>query len=603
MVDNLNFGVVGNCRTAALISETGSIEWLCLPLFDSPSVFAKLLDVNRGGYFSVVPVTKHEITQEYLKNTNILCTRFDCSDGVFEIHDFMPRYKTDNPGERYSPPDLIRYFKHISGKPKFVVHYFPMLEYAQYETKSYFDNGYIKSNTTNGTYDSIYLYSDFDKSKIIDREPICLEEDNYCLLSYNQKLLEQSTERAYLKLKRTEVYWLDWMQRTTTFLKYNKEIGRSALVLKLLSFYKTGAVLAALTTSLPEVIGEGRNWDYRFCWIRDASMVVKVMKQLGHNSISRRYLNFIIDRMPDKDEKMQIMYGINGEKALKEYELPYLDGYMGSKPVRVGNAAYEQKQNDIYGILLDVIYQHFKIYETSLEHSEELWTIVRNVIKVVERNWQLPDKGIWEFRNELKHFTFSKVLCWTAVDRALKIASLLGQDKYVREWEGLREQIKQDIWEKAWSEKKKAFTQAYDSEELDSSLLLIESYGFVEASNPRYISTVNAIQNELENNGLMYRYKNKDDFGIPKSAFIVCSFWLINALYKLGRKQEAKVRFEELLSHSNHLGLFSEDIDFKSKRLLGNFPQAYSHLALIETAIILTSGEKPEDENFLDLIH
>ncbi|MBN1927575.1 MAG: glycoside hydrolase family 15 protein, partial [Prolixibacteraceae bacterium] len=557
-MDNLNYGIVGNCRSAALISETGSIDWLCLPQFDSPSVFAKLLDEKKGGYFTVEPENILSLSQKYLKNTNILCTRYECDGGVFEVHDFMPRYKTNIPNNRYSPPDLIRYFKHLSGRPSFRIHYKPMLEYAHHETISYCDDGYIKSKTTNGIYDSVYLYTDFDKNKLLNGDLLYLVEDNFCLLSYNQKLLKQTTERAYLKLKRTEVYWLDWMQRTTSYPEYNDAISRSALVLKLLSFDKTGAVLAALTTSLPETIGEVRNWDYRFCWIRDASMVVKVMKQLGHNTISRRYLNFIIDRMPDKDEKMQIMYGINGEKELVEYELPHLDGYMGSKPVRIGNAAYEQKQNDIYGILLDVIYQHFKIYETSLEHSEELWTIVRNVVKIVDNNWHSPDKGIWEFRNELKHFTFSKVLCWTAADRAVKIALLLNQNKYVDEWIELREKIRDDIMEKAWSEKKMAFTQAYGTDELDSSVLLIESYGFINAMDPKYISTVKAIQSELENNGLMYRYKNRDDFGLPKSAFVVCSFWLINALCKIGEIEEARMKFNQLLAYANHLGLFSE---------------------------------------------
>jgi len=375
------------------------------------------------------------------------------------------------------------------------------------------------------------------------------------------------------------------------------------LVLKLLSYDKTGAVLAAATTSLPETIGEVRNWDYRFCWIRDASMVVKIMKKLGHNSISRRYLNFIIDIMPDKDEKIQIMYGINGEKKLTEYELEHFSGYKGSRPVRIGNAAYKQKQNDIYGILLDVIFEHFRIHRTSLMHSEELWTIVRNVVKIVKRNWQKPDKGIWEMRSEDKHFTFSKVLCWTAIDRALRIAIMLNQKQYIKPWIKLRNQISDDIMQKAWSEKKQAFTQAYETEELDSAVLLMESYGFIAGTDPKYISTVEAIQRELEYNGLMYRYKNNDDFGKPKSAFTICSFWLINALIKIGRKEEAEIKFNELLSYSNHLGLFSEDIDFDTKRLLGNFPQAYSHLALIETVINLTQGEKTEEELMLEFFH
>ncbi|MFA9388864.1 MAG: glycoside hydrolase family 15 protein [Prolixibacteraceae bacterium] len=602
-MNNLNYGIIGNCRSGALVSETGSIDWLCLPQFDSSSVFAKILDKNKGGNFTIVPANEHKTEQYYVKNTNILCTRFVCSDGTFEVLDFMPRYKVDGSNSRYSPPDLIRYFKLISGQPQFSIHYDPRLEYAQHETNNNIETEYIKSKTNIGTYDSLYLYTEFDKTLLLNQGIITLTADNFCLISYHQKLLKQTTERAYLKLQRTKVYWLNWIQRTTSYTNYQEMINRSALALKLLSYQKSGAVLAALTTSLPESIGEVRNWDYRFCWVRDASMVVKVMKHLGHNSISRRYLNFIIDVMPDKDEKMQIMYGINGEKNLLEQELLHLEGYEGSAPVRIGNAAYQQKQNDIYGILLDVIYQHFRIHDTSLEHSEELWTIVRNVVKIVERNWELPDKGIWEMRNENKHFTFSKVLCWTAIDRALRIAALLNQKKYVNEWMSLRTQIHEDIMEKAWSDKKQCFTQAYGSEDLDSSVLLMESYGFIEGMDPKYISTVDAIQKELEYKGLMFRYKNNDDFGTPKSAFTICSFWLINALIKTGRIDEARVKFDTLLSYSNHLGLFSEDIDFDTKRLLGNFPQAYSHLALIETAINLSQGKKTDEEKLLESIH
>lgn len=602
-MNNLNYGIVGNCKTGALVSKNGSVDWLCLPNFDSPSVFAKILDENIGGSFEIIAENLINSKQEYLKNTNILRTRFNCNDGIFDILDFMPRYVSDNIKERYSPPDLIRYFKVVSGQPKFKIIYDPKLEYGKHKTITQVENDYIKSYTSKGVYDSMYFYSGIDLKKIIKGESITLSDDNFCLISYHQKLLKQTTERAYLKLQRTEVYWLNWSQRTTQYTKYNDQVIRSALALKLLSYQKSGAVLAALTTSLPETIGEVRNWDYRFCWIRDASMVVKIMKKLGHNSISRRYLNFIIDIMPDKDEKIQIMYGINGEKKLTEHELDHFSGYKGSKPVRIGNAAYKQKQNDIYGILLDVIFEHFRIHRTSLMHSEELWTIVRNVVKIVKRNWQKPDKGIWEMRSEDKHFTFSKVLCWTAIDRALRIAIMLNQEQHIKPWIKLRKQISDDIMQKAWSEKKQAFTQAYESEELDSAVLLMESYGFIAGNDPKYISTVVAIQNELEYKGLMYRYKNNDDFGKPKSAFTICSFWLINALIKIGRKEEAEKKFNELLSYSNHLGLFSEDIDFETKRLLGNFPQAYSHLALIETVINLTQGEKTEEELMLEFFH
>lgn len=598
-MNNLNYGVIGNCKSAALISESGSMDWCCLPEFDSTSVFAKLLDKNIGGSFEILVDGNYMITQSYIHKTNILVTKFIHGDDQFEVVDFMPRYKSEEKGY-YSPPDVIRYIKLVSGKPVFKVKYDPKLEYAEYETKTIIRREYIKSYTKEGNYNSVYLYTNLNYEDVVSSVEIELKEDAYFLLSYNQKILEQNVERAYLKLERTKVYWLNWSERTKKFKKYNDEILRSALVLKLLSYDKTGAVLAAITTSLPETIGEIRNWDYRFCWIRDASMVIKIMTNLGHENIARRYLKFIIDLIPEKDEKIQIMYGINREKDLSEKNLGHLSGYENSAPVRIGNAAFEQKQNDIYGILVDVIYQQFSLYDVSLQNSEELWTIIRSIVKIVKDNWDKPDRGIWEIRTEQKHFTFSKVLCWVAIDRSLKIARLINKAEYANEWNALSQAIKEDILEKAWNPAVGAFTQSYDSSDLDASTLLLESYGFIDAKDPRYISTVHATKEVLCKNGLMYRYKNKDDFGQPSSSFTICTFWLINSLYKIGEKEEAVKIFEQLLSYSNHVGLFSEDIDFETKRLLGNFPQAYSHLALIETAVNISGGRITKDEKIIE---
>lgn len=600
---NLNYGVIGNCKSAALISEQGNIEWACLPSFDSSSIFAKLLDDEKGGSFNITVKNLLSVKQSYVSRTNILLTRFKSETGIFEIHDFMPRYESQDNGSKYSPPDIVRCFKHIDGEPEFAFNYNPRLEYAKFQTKNILEENYIKSTTQQGAYDSLYLYSSFSLNAILNSTPVRLTKDEFCLISYNQKLLDQNVRRAYLKMERTKVYWLNWTEKTTSFKKYEDEIVRSALTLKMLSFDKSGAILAALTTSLPETIGEERNWDYRFCWIRDASMVVKIMTSLGHYKMARNYLKFIIDILPDKDEKIQIMYGIRGEKKLTEHKLEHLAGYENSFPVRIGNAAYKQKQNDIYGILLDVIYQHFELFSISVEHSEELWTIVRNMIKIVDANWQKPDRGIWEIRSENKHFTFSKVLCWVGVDRAVKIAELLKRDMYIKPWIKLRDKIRNDIEKNAWSETKNAYAQAYGSDDLDASVLLMESYGFLPATDQRFINTVLGIQKDLEYNGLMYRYKNKDDFGTPKSAFTICSFWITNSLYKIGYKKEAIEKFQTLMKYSNHLGLFSEDLDFETKRMLGNFPQAYSHLALIETAITISNSEVTEEEEIMDYIH
>jgi GH15 family glucan-1,4-alpha-glucosidase len=296
------------------------------------------------------------------------------------------------------------------------------------------------------------------------------------------------------------------------------------------------------------------------------------------------------------------MYGINKEKKLTEETLNHLSGYKNSKPVRIGNAAYIQKQNDIYGILVDVIYQQFGLFETSLENSESLWTVTRSIVRIVEQNWHKPDKGIWEIRTEERHFTFSKVLCWVAIDRAVKIAKIIRMDEYILAWEQLAQTIKDDIYTHAWNDKEQAFTQSYGSNDLDAANLLMEPYGFIDAKHEKYIKTVKATQQHLVTDGLMYRYKNKDDFGFPSSSFTICNFWLINSLAAIGERKEAKKMFDTLLTYSNHVGLFSEDIDFKTKRLLGNFPQAYSHLALIESAINLSKGHITEDEKVLEAI-
>jgi GH15 family glucan-1,4-alpha-glucosidase len=441
------------------------------------------------------------------------------------------------------------------------------------------------SLTQGEKFETVFLYTSFNKNAIVEGREMEITENGYFLLAYNEKIFQPSTRKVYLELERTKVYWLNWSNKTPNYKKYNAQINRSAITLKLLTYNKTGAVLAAATTSLPETIGEVRNWDYRFCWIRDASMAIKVMSDLGHTNVARRYLQFIVDLIPDKDEKLQIMYGINKEKKLTEKTLDHLSGYKGSKPVRIGNAAYQQRQNDIYGILMDVLYEQLNKHSTDIENGEELWGITKGIVWIVAKHWEEPDKGIWEFRTEDRHFTFSKVLCWVAIDRAIKVARIFRKTRKIEKWSLLEQTIKKDIMDNAWNGEVKAFTQSYGSPNLDAAVLLMESYGFIPARDPKFISTVKAIERELSNDGLLYRYKNEDDFGLPSSSFTICTFWFINSLFKIGEEEKAMALFDRLLTYSNHLGLFSEDIDFKTKRLLGNFPQAYSHLALIECAI------------------
>lgn len=582
MGNNLNYGIIGNCKSAALINEDTSIDWLCLPQFDSPSVFAKILDDQKGGHFKINNLANYTINQAYIENTNILRTEFLSENAGFEVIDFMPRYKNEI-NLYYTPPEVIRILRPLYGKPVLSIDYSPALEYAAASTQSFAKQEFIVSVYDHDNYDTLYLYSNLPKEDILNTTTIELSSPLFFTLSYHEKLHPPRLKDCTMEFERTKLYWLNWCAKTPEYKTYNEIILRSAMTLKLLTYDKTGAILAAATTSLPESIGEVRNWDYRFCWIRDSSMVIRVISKLGHKKIVKDFIDYIIDLIPETDEKIQIMYGINKEKKLTETILSHLNGYENSSPVRIGNAAYKQKQNDIYGILMDAIHVELVEFPLLFEKKEELWSIVKNIVWIVNNNWFLPDKGIWELREEDKHFTFSKVLCWVAIDRAIKIADFLGKNK--DKWKELREEIKNDIHKKAWNPTVEAYTQFYGSDALDASVLLMEQYDFIDALDERYIKTVKATERELLHEGLLYRYKNNDDFGKPTSSFTVCSFWFINSLFKIGEIEKAQELFDQLLSYSNHLGLFSEDLDFKSKRLLGNFPQAYSHLALIDVAL------------------
>lgn len=584
---NLNYGVIGNCRSAALVSETGSIDWCCLPDFDSPSIFAKILDTNKGGSFSIEVESNYSISQNYLCFTNILCTKYKSEEGSFEVIDFMPRYKT-NDIDYFIPAEIYRYIRFVSGMPKFKVKYLPVLNYAKDECAHITEESHIRTYSKVTPTECIYLYSSLDSNDILSSKEIVLTKHEFLLLSYNQKLIDIDINRVYLEYQRTKVYWLNWSNRSKKYKSYNEEILRSLLVLKIMSFQPSGAILAALTTSIPETIGNVRNWDYRFCWLRDASMSIDTLLKMGHYSAAKRFITFITRILISKQDSFQIVYGIRGERKLKEKDLPHLSGYEDSKPIRIGNAAYKQRQNDVFGYLLNVIYKYYKYFPGTLDEIEDMWEIVRHIARTVSTSWEKPDKGIWEIRNEQSHFVFSKIMSWVAMDRATKIASILNKDSYAKSWKDTAADIKDSILKNGWNDELQSFTQSYTNTYLDASLLLMEEYGFMSSNDEKYQKTVLAIKNALFYNGLMYRYINPDDFGKPESSFTICTFWLIQALYKIDRIEEAKEIFNNLLKYSNHVGLYSEDIDFTTKRLLGNFPQAYSHLALINTAVLFS---------------
>lgn len=606
--DNYNYGVIGNGRSCAIIDEDCSIVFACLPDFDSGTVFGQLLDEKIGGHFGIEMVDGKVVDQHYERNTCVLKTIFEGDSGRFEVIDFMPRYQWDGKagGRDDAGPDIARIIVPTKGRPVIKADFQPKLAYARFDTNSEAVGPGIIKSTTEGdlkdqeVYESLYVYTDLDTAKFLGGESIELTEAAFTLLSYHDKVQEVDCDLVQLMLQRTRSYWQLWCARTHAPEKWREQVLRSAMTLKMLQFGTTGAMLAAGTTSLPETIGEERNWDYRFCWIRDGSMTVSTLNSLGHHQMSRAFIDWVLKTVPSKSHSLQIMYGIRGERELTEETLDHLDGYHGSKPVRIGNAAYDQQQHDIYGVLLDIIYQDLGEIKRTPEGLDRIWTRVRAVTRTVAAEWKSPDRGIWEIRGECRHFVFSKVLCWVAIDRAIKIARELGKDCWAEQHEALRQQIHDEVCERGWSEEKQAFAQSYACDHLDSANLLMAEYGFIEPDHPRFVKTVEKSLEELCQNGLMFRYKNEDDFGEPSSAFTVCSFWMVKALTQIGERKHARTMFDRLVSMANCHGLYGEDLDFETHRHLGNFPQAYSHLALIDCAIALSKDYDEEEEPLIE---
>jgi len=584
---NYNYGIVGNCSTAALVSSDCSIDWLCLPNFDSASVFAHILDDKKGGYFKISAVDPVNVTQDYIMHTAILRTVFETKDGTFEVNDYMPRFENFR-GEYYCPPEIHRRIKVVSGSPKITVDLVARPNYAVGGGEYSIKNGYLKITSLDGPYNSFYLYSNLDYNKIVSAEEIALDKYSYILLSYHEKLENINNDKIFLDYQKTKSYWLDWVQRTRYPEKYKEQVLRSAVTLKLLMYQRTGAVIAAATTSLPEIIGKDRNWDYRYCWIRDAAMIIDLYVRIGHIQSADGFINFLLDRMQLKHEDIGVMYGINGEEQLDEQILDHLDGYEHSKPVRIGNDAYKQRQNDLYGELIETIYTYFVINRrASFQVNEEIWTMTRSLVNRVRDTWRNPDKGIWERRDEPQHYVHSKLLNWVAMDRAVKIANFVNKKQYVEPWSKAAEEIKIDILKNGWNEELNAFTMYYGSTIYDASNLLMLHYGFLSPKDPRIVSTVKEYYKHLVKNDFTFRYVTEDGLGKPENAFIVCTFWMINSLCLIGEEEKSRAMFENLLGVANHLDLFSEDVEVSTRRLTGNFPQGYSHLAFIQTALLL----------------
>jgi GH15 family glucan-1,4-alpha-glucosidase len=600
-----DYGIIGNLETCALVGRDGSIDWLCLPYLESPSVFADLLDADKGGHLSIRPVTKYESEQSYVKNTNILQTFFTTPLGNAVLTDFMP-LKTK--GGTHSVSAVFRKVECTGGQVKMQVSVRPRFDYAS--TVPSFEpaeSGILFKTREQGLFFQSPIPLVSRDGEVTGKASLKEGDTLWFVLQYNHiaPLLPKDLENM---LKEVEKFWLSWVHKCAPAgciidTPWHDLVVRSGLILKLLSNPNTGAIAAAATTSLPEEIRGARNWDYRFAWIRDASFTNQALFHLGHVKESQDFRKWIMRIAEKADNPSEILsvYGLRTEAHLEEQVLEHLSGYEDSHPVRVGNAAAKQKQLDIYGELLNAIYDTTRHGE---EISHESWEVFRKIIDYVSQAWQTKDSGIWEMRGEPRHFVYSKLMCWVAIDRGIKVAREKNLEAPFKKWEAVKKEIRTAIIEKGFSRKLNSFVQYFDSEILDATSLLISPMGFLPAYDAMVQGTIDAtLKGLVTKKGLVYRYAGED--GIPgnEGCFFLCSFWLIKALILSDRIDEAESIFLNVINYISPLGLLSEEVDPETDRLIGNFPQAFSHIGLINSALYLgiAKGKKYKGPGLLGI--
>ncbi len=596
-----HYGIIGNMRTAALVGMDGSIDWLCLPHFDSPSVFAAILDDCKGGRFQIAPAGKDfRNKQFYWPDTNILVTRFLHTDGIGEIEDYMPLGAA-----RGSEDQLVRRVRVVRGKVSFHLECTPTFDYARAPAQiDLAEHGarFTGPDLTLGLASSVPLRRaaggvscDFTLGEG-QQVTFVLRQ----LAGADALACCPSAGQAEDLFRATVEFWRRWLSKCTYAGRWREIVERSALTLKLLSFEPTGAIVAAPTCSLPEAIGGQRNWDYRYTWIRDALFTLHALLQIGFTDEVAHFMDWLKDRWQASASEcagqLQLMYGIDGRADLTEQTLDHLEGYRGSSPVRIGNGAHRQLQLDIYGPLIEAAYVHDECVSPI---GYDSWRDVRRLVDWLCENWQRPDNGIWEVRGGSHHFVYSKFMSWVALDRSLRLADKRSFPADRARWLKVRDEIYEEVMSRGWNENRRTFVQAYDSDALDASILLMPFVHFMAPNDPRMLSTVDAIRRSVASgglaaDGLVYRYDPRialDDLRGQEGTFNMCSFWLVEALTRAGhtdtqRLEDARLLFEQMLGYANHLGLYSEQIG-PSGEALGNFPQAFTHLALISAAVNL----------------
>jgi len=593
-----NYGIIGNLCTVALIGLDGSIDWLCLPYINSPSIFGALLDDQKGGRLSLSPLGDWDSVAEYIPETNILITRFRARTGIIHITDFMP-IASHGDQRPEKEPELYRLVEVDTGKVDVSMVFEPRFDYARAKTSLEKASRAIiaKGNGENLvlSFDKDLGHLTFSEDRIEAKWSLSEGHRLWFHLQYGTtEPTEVDSKRAQIALQETETFWRSWLRksetgRTVDLGSYQKMVDRSALVLKLLYYDPSGTIAAAATTSLPEEIGGVRNWDYRYTWVRDTSFTLQALFNLGHLSEMHGYLRWIKRLVSGCGAaKLQIMYGLRGETDLPEEELTHLDGYKGSRPIRIGNGAAKQQQLDIYGEILDAA---LKLSDYVGKIDPQMWASLADICDYVVEHWHDKDHGIWEVRCGPYDFVYSKVMCWAALDRGLTIAKRYGFPGNLKEWEVTRSKIKEEVLKKGWKEKRRAFVQHYETEALDASNLLIPILGFLPFNDPRVTSTIEAIQRELAHNGFLHRYITEDGLSGKEGAFLLCTFWLIDCLIGLKRFDEAEMLLHQMETVANPLGLFSEQYDISWKEAVGNFPQAFTHIGYINSVIALRQAK------------
>ena len=584
-----DYGVIGDMHTAALVGLDGSIDWYCAPRFDSPSVFAALLDVRKGGKFQLSPTESFTAEQSYEGDTNVLSTIFESKQRRIKLTDFMPCFMEK--GEAKGFQELHRIVDCVEGEAGLRIIFQPRLDYARGNTtlletaegctaKNRGIQVNLASSVKLRVADSDILTHEFRLSK---------GQRALFVLKWGKKpAIPLTRYETSKKLSKTLSYWKRWVGHVKYQGPFRANVVRSCLVLKLLQYAPTGAMVAAVTTSLPESVGTLRNWDYRYSWIRDNALSVIALSEAGASREALDYARWLTNLRRHSKEKLQIMMGIGGEREIPETTLDHLEGYRRSSPVRVGNAASKQLQLDVYGILADYVYFLHTLGWTTGQVYENL---VRYSADQAMKEWQSPDSGIWEIRQP-KMFVESTMWCYVALDRAIKMARELGYDEDWRRWEPVRKKIKSHILSEGWSEKKKAFAMVFGGEDLDAANLLMPLVGFLPAKDPKMSATIQRIREELSEDDLIYRYRVDDGQLGKEGTFTVCSFWMVDCLTRLGKLREAEGLLNQLTKRSNHLGLYSEEIDPKTGEALGNFPQAYTHMGLITASVHLEEARR-----------